>query len=105
MVSVEDEETNAALARELAEEERKEQESPPKSGESNAPNRNNIRGGSSVSTEHEQMVDPCTRRQETSSPRIPTKRTVKTTQNSTGGTGTHSAGKLTKTEVDGEEDS
>ena len=30
---------------------------------------------------------------------------VKTTQNSTGGTGTHSAGKLTKTEVDGKEDS
>jgi hypothetical protein len=31
--------------------------------------------------------------------------TVKTTLNSTGGTGTHSAGKLTKTEVDGKEDS
>ena len=30
---------------------------------------------------------------------------VKTTQNSTGGTGAHSAGKLTKTEVSGEEDS
>ncbi len=30
---------------------------------------------------------------------------VKTTQNSTGGTGTHSAGKLTKTEVSGKEDS
>jgi hypothetical protein len=29
---------------------------------------------------------------------------VKTTQNSTGGTGTHSAGKLTKTEVSGKED-
>ena len=30
---------------------------------------------------------------------------VKTTQNSTGGTGAHSAGKLTKTEVNGKEDS
>ncbi len=30
---------------------------------------------------------------------------VKTTQNSTGGTGTYSAGKLTKTEVSGKEDS
>ncbi len=29
---------------------------------------------------------------------------VKTTQNSTGGTGTHSAGKLTETEVSGKED-
>ena len=29
---------------------------------------------------------------------------VKTTQNSTGGTGAHSAGKLTKTEVNGKED-
>ncbi len=29
---------------------------------------------------------------------------VKTTQNSTCGTGTHSAGKLTKTEVNGKED-
>ena len=29
---------------------------------------------------------------------------VKTTQNSTGGTGAHSAGKLTKTEVSGKED-
>ena len=29
---------------------------------------------------------------------------VKTTQNSTGGTGAHSAGKLIKTEVSGEED-
>ncbi len=31
-------------------------------------------------------------------------RDVKTTQNSTGGTGTHSAGKLKKTEVSGKED-
>ncbi len=30
---------------------------------------------------------------------------VKTTQNSTGGTGAHSAGKLTKIEVNGKEDS
>jgi hypothetical protein len=30
---------------------------------------------------------------------------VKTTQNSTGGTGAHSVGKLTKTEVNGKEDS
>ena len=30
---------------------------------------------------------------------------VKTTLNSTGGTGAHSAGKLTKTEVNGKEDS
>ncbi len=30
---------------------------------------------------------------------------VKTTQNSTGGTGTHSAGELTKTEVSGKKDS
>jgi hypothetical protein len=30
---------------------------------------------------------------------------VKTTLNSTGGTGAHSAGKLTKTEVSGKEDS
>ncbi len=36
---------------------------------------------------------------------LPFALSVKTTQNSTGGTGTHSAGKLTKTEVDGKEDS
>ncbi len=30
---------------------------------------------------------------------------VKTTQNSTGGAGAHSAGKLTKTEVNGKQDS
>ncbi len=37
--------------------------------------------------------------------RVEAQKSVKTTQNSTGGTGTHSAGKLTKTEVNGKEDS